>query len=501
MYSASSKGDTVQTTLLGLAIAFIIALVAALIGPYFVDWNQFRPQFEAEATQVIGAPVRVAGELQARLLPSPTLRLRSVVVGGANDLGKVRADKLDVEFSLGSLMRGEWRASELTIGDMALDLGLDPQGRIDWPAGSGKFNLGSLAIDRLHLTGRAALHDASSHTTLELKDIAFSGDVRSLAGSMRGDGSVTVSGARYPFRVSSGQNADGSATRLHLVVDSALRPASAELDGFLSFEHRAPHFEGVVTLAATAGAKGDKGAEPSAPWRVVAKIKADHTAAKLDQIEASYGAEDAALKLTGSGDIKFGVAPLLQAALSARQIDADRLVARDVAAKPGNVKDVAVNQPARVLPAIRALMNALPPSPFPAKLELTADQIVLGGRSLQNAEAELRTDAKSWMIDRLDVRAPGTTHVTLSAKTPDTAGHFKGLLSIESSDPDAVIAWLQGRSELTYRSQSPFRLNGEVNASTTGVAIENVKCEIDGGALEGRIAFVRSEEHTSELQS
>ena len=37
-----------QTTLLGLAIAFIIALAAALVGPYFIDWNQFRPQFEAE---------------------------------------------------------------------------------------------------------------------------------------------------------------------------------------------------------------------------------------------------------------------------------------------------------------------------------------------------------------------------------------------------------------------------------------------------------------------
>ena len=50
-----------QTTLLGLAIAFILALLAALIGPYFVDWNQFRPQFEAEAGRIIGVPVRVAG--------------------------------------------------------------------------------------------------------------------------------------------------------------------------------------------------------------------------------------------------------------------------------------------------------------------------------------------------------------------------------------------------------------------------------------------------------
>ena len=114
-----------QTTLLGLAIAFILALTAALVGPYFIDWNQFRPQFEAEATRVIGAPVRVDGALDARLLPTPSLRLRSVVIGGDNDLGKVRADKLDVEFSLGELMRGEWRATELTINGLALDLGLD----------------------------------------------------------------------------------------------------------------------------------------------------------------------------------------------------------------------------------------------------------------------------------------------------------------------------------------------------------------------------------------
>src|SRR6201996_1530276 len=207
-----SKEDTVQTTLLGLAIAFILALIAALVGPFFIDWNKFRPQFEAEASKIIGAPVRVGGGLDARLLPTPSLRLRSVVVGGPNDLGKVRADKLDVEFSLGDLMRGEWRANELTINGLALDLGLDQQGRIDWPGGSGKFNLGSLSIDRLNLTGRAALHDALSHRTLELNEIAFSGDLRALAGSVRGDGSVTVSGQRYPFRVSSGQSPDGSGT-------------------------------------------------------------------------------------------------------------------------------------------------------------------------------------------------------------------------------------------------------------------------------------------------
>ena len=471
-----------QTTLLGLSIAFIIALIAALIGPYFIDWNQFRPQFEAEAAQVIGAPVRVAGALEARLLPSPSLRLRSVVVGGANDLGKVRADKLDVEFSLGSLMRGEWRATELTISGAALDLGLDPQGRIDWPASTGKFNLGTLAIDRLNLTGRIALHDASSRGTLELNDIAFSGDVRSLAGSVRGDGNFVLSGVRYPFRVSSGQSADGNGTRVHLNIDSGARALSGDLDGVLSFEARAPRFEGALTLAVPAGPKAKAGLEASpTPWRVSAKVKADHAAAKLEQIEASYGGEDTALKLAGLGEVRFGASPLLHATLSARQLDADKFAAKDNNA----------TEPPGVLAALRTLIAAAPEPPIPTQIELSAEQITLGGRPLQNFAADVRADARSWTIDRLDFRAPGATRLSLSGANAQAgqSSSFKGALSVESSDPDALVMWLQGRSELTYRSQKPMRVRGDVNVSADRVAIDAIKAEIDGGAVEGRIAL------------
>lgn len=464
-----------QTTLLGFAIALIIALVAALIGPYFIDWNQFRPQFEAEATRVIGTPVRVAGELDARLLPAPSLRLRSVVVGGANDLGKVRADKLDVEFSLGSLMRGEWRATELTVNGMALDLGLDSQGRIDWPASSGKFNLGSLAIDRLNLTGRIALHDAASRGTLELNDIAFSGDVRSLAGSVRGDGNFTLSGTRYPFRVSSGQSADGGGTRVHLNVDPGARAISADLDGVLSFEARAPRFEGALILATPAGLKA-KDDVPIMPWRVSARVKADPSAARLEQLEASYGPEDSALRFAGTGDIRFGASPLLHAVLSARQLDADKFVAK------GN----SATEPVRLLPGLRALMAAIPQAaPIPAQIEFSAEQIMLGGRPLQNFAADLRTDAKSWTIDRLEFRAPGATRVSLSGSNAQP-GRFTGALSVDSSDPDALVTWLQRRGEVTYRSQKPLRLRGDVTLAPDRIAVEAMKAEIEGGAIEGR---------------
>ena len=464
-----------QTTLLGLAIAFIIALIAALVGPYFIDWNQFRPQFEAEATRIIGAPVRVGGKLDARLLPAPSLQLRSVVVGGANDLGKVRADKLDVEFSLGSLMRGEVRATELTINGLSLDLGLDAKGRIDWPATTGTVNLGSLAIDRLNLTGRIALHDAASRTTLELNDIAFSGDVRSLAGSVRGDGNFMLSGTRYPFRVSSGQGPDGNGTRVHLNIDPGQRALAIDLDGVLNFDARAPRFEGAMTLAAPPGQKG-KGDD--LPWRIAAKVKADYSAARLEQVEVTYGPEERALKLSGSGDIRFGAAPLLRAALSARQLDADRFVAKDNAAEP-----------ARALPALRALTSVIPHLPIPAQIELASEQVMLGGRPLQDIAAELHGDDKSWSLRRLEFRAPGATRVSLSEASAKSVApdSFKAALSVESSDPEALLTWLQGRGEIAYRSQKPLRLRGDVTVAPEGFAIDAMKADIDGGTVEGRV--------------
>ncbi|MBR1245820.1 AsmA family protein [Bradyrhizobium sp. AUGA SZCCT0169] len=472
-----------QTTLLGLAIAFIIALVAALVGPYFIDWNQFRPQFEAEASRIIGAPVRVGGKLDARLLPAPSLQLRAVTVGGANDLGKVRADKLDVEFSLGSLMRGEVRATELSINGMSLDLGLDPKGRIDWPASTGTLNPGSLAIDRLNLTGRIALHDAASRSTLELNDIAFSGDVRSLAGSIRGDGNFVLLGTRYPFRVSSGQTADGNGTRVHLNIDPGPKTLSADLDGLLFFEARAPRFEGTMVLASPPRPKADDFDTSPPSWRVSSRVKADYSTARLDALEVTYGADERALKLAGNGDLRFGAAPLLRASLAARQLDADRFFAKDS-------KDVTATEPVRVLPAVRTLMSGLPQVPIAAQIGLASEQVMLGGRPLQDIAAELHGDAKSWSVRKLEFRAPGTTRVSLSEAIAKGAApdQFKAALNVESSDPDALMTWLQGRGDIGFRSQKPLRLRGDVTIAPDGFAIDAMKAEIDGGAVEGRIA-------------
>ena len=48
-------GAIVQTTLLSIAIALILALLAALFGPHVIRWNDHRAFFEAEASRLVGS--------------------------------------------------------------------------------------------------------------------------------------------------------------------------------------------------------------------------------------------------------------------------------------------------------------------------------------------------------------------------------------------------------------------------------------------------------------
>ena len=68
-----------QTTLLGLGIAIILALVSALAAPLVIDWNRYRPRFEQEASRLTGLAVRVNGTIEARILPTPRIKLADVV--------------------------------------------------------------------------------------------------------------------------------------------------------------------------------------------------------------------------------------------------------------------------------------------------------------------------------------------------------------------------------------------------------------------------------------
>ena len=243
-----------QTTLLGVAIAIILALVTALVGPQFVDWGSYRGEFEARARQLTGLDFRVTGTIDARLLPTPTIMLQGVEFGRPDESSKVRARALRIEFALGALMRGEWRIAEARLEGPELAAGLDSSGHVAWPLPKLGFDLEGVSIERLYIAdGRAVLADAASDTRLALEQLEFKGELRSLAGPVKGDGSFVVAGQRYPYRVSTGRVAEDGGVRVRLTVDSVQLPLTTEADVTIWTEQGAPRFEGGIQMVRPVG--------------------------------------------------------------------------------------------------------------------------------------------------------------------------------------------------------------------------------------------------------
>jgi large subunit ribosomal protein L24 len=472
----------VQTTLLGLAIAIILALLTALVGPLFVDWERFRPQFEAEATRVIGAPVRVGGAIDLRLLPSPSLILSDIEIGTSAANGAVKARALGVEFALGPLMRGRFRAAQTRIIGPEVTVVLDKDGRVIFPRGFGGASaMDALSIDRLNIDeAKITLVNAATGSRTLLDRFWFHGEVRSLAGAFKGEGAFILNGGLYGYRVTTARP-DDTATRIKLSIDPADRPLNVEVDGALTLDNGEPRFDGTLNATRSAGVVLAAGqAVQNEPVRVTARMRANKASALFEQLEFQYGPDERAVKLTGTAELKFGANARFDGLLSGRQLDLDKLASGDL---PRQVP----------LTALRTLKESFGPglrTSIPARIGVSIDSVTLGGATLQSLRGDLSASASGWSFDRIEFRAPGFTQVQLSGRIDAGAGTtFSGPVDVTTGDPRALLAWLDGRSDLPIAAIKPLRARGEVTLGAETIAVERLHAEIDRKALEGRASY------------
>ena len=265
-----------QTTLLGLAIAIILALVAALVGPLLIDWGGYRSVFEAEATRLVGLDVRVTGAIDARLLPSPQLTLHDIEIGRAG-ARKVRARSLGIEFALGPLLRGEWRASEMHLTGPQLNA---------WPRRGGHackrpiWRSASIptrsAIDRLSIEdGNGDAHECRGRRQRHARSclVQRRGALAARSDQGRGRGQCrrrSLSVSRFPPAARRRRQAQASSS---MSIRSIIRSAPRRT-GCCPISNGAPSFDGYVEFGGGRSALQPPGNALSQPWRFGGKIKA-----------------------------------------------------------------------------------------------------------------------------------------------------------------------------------------------------------------------------------
>jgi large subunit ribosomal protein L24 len=389
---------------------------------------------------------------------------------------------LGVELSLGSLVRGQWRAADLHLVGPDFNLGLDSTGQLALPPIAPGFDPDRLSIERLNIEdGHAVLVDARSGSRLSLDKLWFNGDMRSLAGPFKGDGAFVVAGDLYAYRISAGR-ADDGAVRLRLNIDPLDRPLAIEAEGMVAFASAAPRFEGTVTMSRPAGIALSTGQTfVNDPWRLSSKVKASAASALFEGIEFLYGPDERAVKLTGTAELKFGDKPRFDGVLSAAQIDLDRAFASS------NVRQL----PFTALKTLGdSVSGALRPS-IPGRLGISIDTLTLSGSTIQTVRGDLRTDGEAWNLDGFELRVPGFTQVNLSGRLDLAPGRlgFTGPVSVDSTDPTALVAWLEGNAAPLAPRMKPFRARGEVTLGSEKIAFERLTAEIDRKWVEGRFAY------------
>jgi uncharacterized protein involved in outer membrane biogenesis len=476
----------VQTTLLGIGIAIILALGTALVGPYFIDWDGYRPAIESKAAEIIGAPVHITGPVEVSLLPTTSLRLEGVAIGPAG-APVVSAHKLAMELKPTALMRGEFRVDQLVIDGVTATVRLDRGGKIETAVGALGFDPDRIGIDRLMVShGRIVLADAASGGRFALDNVSFKGEVRSLLGPFKGDGGFSAEEHPYTFRLGAGHRGDDGGIKLRLAVEALATAVSFETDGALWVEGGVPRYEGAVTASRAAGAALPNGRTAiNEPWQLTGKLRTGAAMATFDDLAFVYGPEMRPARLAGSANVEFGAQPRATATLAARQLDLDRTF--PAAGRPGTERRL----PFEVGKAVAESLTFGPalPLPLPLKINLTVDNLTVAGASISalHGEAESRTDG--WTIETFEWRAPGATQMRIAGKLAVAGGKvgFSGPVQIESSDPGGLYAWIEGQP--ARASVGPMRGSGVLTLASERFAVDDLSAEFDHKSVSGHAAY------------
>lgn len=305
-----------RETLTVLAGLLVLALLAALIGPGFVDWRGYRPHFEARLAETLGVETRIGGGIGLRLLPSPRLTLQNVRFGGAAaETSRASVETLTVELALAALTRGEFRIADARAEGATVSLSFDEAGALRLPARGGAGLPTQTSLDRLSIGRSVLIWEEAGREPVRIGPIAAEISAVSLAGPWRIEGEA----AGASLRVSTGA----------LEADGKLRTKA-----FVTGQEVLLGFDGSVTLPSPGNAPGLEGSFTLSPGGALALSgKVSGGSRQLDLAGLVLDIAGGAARLEGEGQFMPGTGEGV-VALRARRLDADAL-AEALAARPG----------------------------------------------------------------------------------------------------------------------------------------------------------------------
>lgn len=467
-----------------IAAALVLALLAALVGPHFVDWTSYRADFERSATQLVGAPVRVRGPVEARLLPHPSIRFSDVEIGASGEAAKLTARSFSMRLFPAPLLRGEVHVRDVDVISPRLVLEIAPDGETAFPFDKNvlaNHDLTRVTLERIGIVnGVIELRDPETARNVEISRINGTGSAGTLAGPFKFEGDVTQGGKPFNLRLATGRFAsERIQTKIDLVSRDGGRSLSA--DGGFSFAELLPTFTGQLVWARAASDRTE-------PLRLAGAVKATAREVRSDDLALQIGPDDRALRFEGFGDLALGKEPRAQLTLHSRQLDVDRLVG--AAETKMSVQRAAAAFHERLSLTLGSLQG---------RLELKTEGIQIGQELVRDAEIGIERNAGGLQITEARATLPGSGSVALSGDilVEGAEPGFQGRAEAEIGDWPLLSSWL-GLPQ-TAGSVREIGFSGDVEASADRIALADATLSLDGEEAMGQLLWQRSANEPTSL--
>ncbi|MFZ1679785.1 MAG: AsmA family protein, partial [Rhizobiaceae bacterium] len=224
----------------------VLALLAALIAPLFIDWTGYRAGFEREASAILGRKVTVAGSAKARLLPFPSVTFSDVRVGESEDGPAMTAEAFSMDAELAPFLSGRAVIFDMRLVKPRVTVAMDAAGAIDWRFGTAAgFDPARVSLERLSISdGEITLRHVPGERTVSIRGLEAVLSARSLAGPWRADGQARFERIEAGFTAASGKVGDDGRLGLHLTFAPRHLGFDLESDGAVTLADGAPVYAG-----------------------------------------------------------------------------------------------------------------------------------------------------------------------------------------------------------------------------------------------------------------
>ena len=430
-----------NSVLLSIAVAIVLALCGALVAPFFIDWNAYRDVVEARLSKAFGYEVVINGQLNARILPYPVLDIQELEIRGQGlKFPLVIIPQLHADLALAPILRGYIEVTDIELDQPIVTLPMGAGGVPTVPAGQ---NVGvsqdSVEISDLNVAnGTLVVVDGEDMPLKTISGISFNGHAVSLAGPFKIEGVASTDTETYSYKISTGRRSDSGAIRAKIDIDPSSVPRHFSLDALFSLENNIPVLDGTFKIAQSLR---QSSSEPQSvplsdiPWQVAGSITGAVDNLVFQDLKLSAGPEALNIALEGVARLQFGTAPKLEALLTSRQIDFDRAMGR----REGTQAATSITAMAEMLGEAAALVGQVT---FPVSLAMTADVAIVGGDLVEQVTLDIVSDRGVIRIERAEARLPGSSLLGFVGQIEPANSSVTGEIRLESGHTATLAQWL-----------------------------------------------------------